>query len=245
MMPGNMQGVSVKTDQQLKRQVMAELAWEPSINQNEIGVSVKDGVASLTGHLSSYVEKYAAERAAERVCGLKGLATGIDVILPGTCKRTDADIAFTVQRGIEWNPLIPQDAVNVMVENGWVTLSGIVEKQSQKIAAEKVVRPLVGVTGVSNQIVVQPVDAPAEMKSGIEAAFKRQEPRRLGGIAVAVDGREVTLSGKVPSLTERRRACRIASAAPGVVNVVDCMEIGTITPDATAREHNPTRTVMQ
>lgn len=231
-----MQGVSVKTDQQLKRQVMAELAWEPSINQNEIGVSVKDGVATLTGHLSSYAEKYAAERAAERVCGLTGLATGIDVILPGTCKRTDADIAFTVQRGIEWNPLIPKDAVNVMVEKGWVTLSGIVEKQSQKIAAERVVRPLVGVTGVSNQIVVQPIEEPAEMKNRIEAAFKRQEPKRLGNIAVAVDGREVILSGRVPSLTERRRACRIASAAPGVTNVVDRMEIGVITSDAAARD---------
>ena len=135
----------MKTDKQLQTDVIAELSWEPSVHAAEIGVEVKDGVVTLAGHVSSYAEKWNAERAAQRVSGVKALAIEMDVKLPAFGKRNDADIATSATNMLSWATLVPDDAINVLVEKGWITLSGAVDWQYQKQAAADAVRFLIGV----------------------------------------------------------------------------------------------------
>ena len=145
----------MKTDTQIKNDVCDELAWESAVNDNEIGVEVRDGIVTLTGNLDSYAEKYAAEKAVQRVSGVKGLAVEIDVVLPGPSKRSDADVARTAAQGLEWNALVPKNRIKIMVEYGWITLTGEVDYQYQRMAAESALRSLLGVVGISNQITVK------------------------------------------------------------------------------------------
>ena len=215
----------MKSDRQLKQDVMDELEWDPSVKDVEIGVEVKDGVVTLAGHLGSYAEKYAAERAALRVAGVKGVAVEIDVWLPGTSERKDADIVHASEFALEWNVLIPKGKVKVMVEGGWVTLSGELERNYQRLAAEKALRNLMGVVGISNQIVVKPAVLPGDVKLKIEAALQRRAHMETQGISVLVGGDQVTLTGPVRSWSERYAALQAAAAASGVVRVVDKMVI--------------------
>jgi len=159
-------------DLELKRAVESELNFEPSINAAEIGVAVKDGVVTLTGRVPSYWEKVAAERAAARVAGVKAVANELEVRLPGLSERTDGDIARAAVDALKWNVLVPEDRIKVKVSKGWVTLEGAVDWQYQKSAAEKSVRRLVGVVGVSNLIEVKPAVSKAEVKSAIESGEK-------------------------------------------------------------------------
>ncbi|MDY7578947.1 BON domain-containing protein [Herbaspirillum sp. RTI4] len=217
----------MKNDHQLKQDILEELAWEPSVNEDRIGVEVDKGIVTLVGRLDSYAEKYAAERAVQRVSGVKGLAVELDVRLPGSSVRTDADIAKTAQEGLEWNAFVPEDKIRVMVEDGWITLSGEVEHAHQKEAAESTLRRLMGVVGISNQLTVKPVTAPViapeNVKLKIEAALQRRAHADTKAIQVTVDGSKIILSGIVPNLAERREACRAAARAPGVVQVIDKM----------------------
>ncbi len=215
----------MKSDRQLKQEVMDELEWDPSVKDIEIGVEVKDGVVTLTGHVDSHAEKYAAERAALRVAGVKGIAVEIDVWIPGPNERNDADIARAAELALEWNVLIPKDQVKVMVEDGWMTLSGELERGYQRVAAENVIRNLMGVTGISNQIVVKPAVLPADVKVKIEAALQRRAHIETQRLTVVVNGDQVTLTGPVRSWSERYAALQAAAVAPGVVRVVDKMEI--------------------
>ena len=215
----------MKTDTQLQQDVIAELKWEPSVNAAHIGVEVTDGIVTLAGHVSSYAEKYGAERAAQRVSGLKALAIEMDVKLPGASKRTDADIARSVENVLQWTTYVPKDSCKVMVENGWVTLSGEVDWEYQRQAAENGVRCLMGVTGVSDQIVVKPKVSLSAVKSEIEAALKRRAAADAKEISVNVQGADVTLTGTVHSWSERELAKHSAWGTPGVRNVVDKMAI--------------------
>ena len=158
------------TDSELQRAVLDELKWEPSVNAAHIGVTVKDGVVTLTGHVSSYAEKYAAEKAAKRVYGVRAVANELDVKLPGSSRRTDEDIAAAAVSALESNLSVPHERIKVTVNKGWVTLEGEVEWQYQKEAAENAVRYLPGVTGVTNLITVKPLASPMEVKSKIEEA---------------------------------------------------------------------------
>ncbi|WP_034298789.1 BON domain-containing protein [Herbaspirillum sp. RV1423] len=211
----------MKTDQQLKKDVMEELAWESAVDDTEIGVEVRNGIVTLTGNLNSYAEKYAAEKAVQRVAGVKGVAIEIDVILPGSSQRTDADIARTAIQGLEWNTLVPKDRIKVMVEDGWITLSGDVEYQYQRRAAEDALRSLLGVVGISNQIAVKPAATTHDIKVHIEAALQRRAHEEVRAIEVIVVGDQVTLNGSVSSLEERREALKAAAGTPGVTRVVD------------------------
>jgi osmotically-inducible protein OsmY len=215
----------MKSDRQLKQDVMDELEWDPSINDTEIGVEVKDGVVTLTGHLSSYAEKHAAEHATLRVAGVKGVAVELDVRLSGAGERSDAEIVRASEFALEWNVLVPKDKVKVMVEDGWVTLSGELERNYQRVAAEKAIRNLMGVTGVSNQITVKPAVLPGDVKVKIEAALQRHAHIETQRITVVVNGDQVTLTGPVRSWSERYAALHAAAAAPGVTRVVDKMVI--------------------
>ena len=215
----------MKTDTQLQEDVIAELKWEPSINATQIGVEVKDGVVTLTGHVTSFAEKWNAERAAQRVAGIKALAIEMDVTLPGSSKRNDADIARSAENVLQWTAGLPRDCVKVMVENGWITLSGEVDWGYQRQAAIRAVRYLLGVTGVSDEIAIKAKLPLSAVKSDIEAALMRRAIDDARNISVKVQGGEVTLTGTVHSWSERDLAEHAAWGTPGVRNVVDLITV--------------------
>ncbi len=213
----------MKTDSQLQQDVMAELKWEPSVHAAQIGVEVKDGVVTLAGEVSSYVEKCSAERAAQRVGGVKALAVDMTIKLSEFGKRTDADIARSAQNILSWTSSLPADGVKVLVEGGWLTLSGDVEWQYQRQDAANSVRFLSGVIGVSNQIAVKPAVSARVVKADIEAALKRSATSDGKAIGVTVSGGEVTLSGPVHNWDEREMAKSSAWGSAGVRQVIDNM----------------------
>ena len=215
----------MKTDKQLKQDIIDELDWEPSVNAAQIGVEVKDGIVTLTGHTDSFAEKWNAEAAAQRVAGVKALAIEMEVTLPGSSRRTDADIARTATNVLEWTTYLPKDAVKVMVENGWITLTGEVEWEYKKREAVYAVRYLMGVTGVSDQIVIKPVVSTSAVKEDIEAALKRRAVNDAKNITVDVRGGDVTLTGTVHNWSDRELAASTAWCTPGVHNVVDNINV--------------------
>lgn len=207
------------SDAQIQSDVLAELKWEPRVQPNEIGVVVKDGVVTLTGWVDAYTKKWAAEDAAHRVRGVKAVANDIEVRLPASDERTDADLAAAVVRALEWDAFVPVDKLEVTVSKGWVTLKGEVEWNYQKQDAERAVRRLVGVTGVTNMITVKPRIEASELKENIEKALIRSVETDAKRITVEVDGSAVILKGTVRSWAERQEAEREAWAAPGVTSV--------------------------
>lgn len=211
----------MKSDETLKAEVSAELRWDPIVKDAPVGVFVKDGVVTLTGHLPSHAQKNAVEHAVRRVHGVRALAVEMDVDLPDEHRRTDADIALAAGRALEWNVLVPHEKIDVRVEGGCVTLSGKVEWNYQRQAAEDTVRDLMGVTSVANQVVLCPRFTPGDVQAKIEGALKRQAEREARQIEVLVNGAEVTLRGSVQSWAERRAAEGAAWSAPGVGHVVN------------------------
>lgn len=215
----------MKTDNQLKQDVKAELEWEPSIHASEIGVEVTDGIVTLTSHVGIYAEKLRAEHAAQRVAGVKALAVEIDVTLPGPSKRTDADIARTLDNVSDWLSVLPKNSVKAILEDGWITLSGQVNWQYQLVATEAAVRYLMGVKGASNQIVIKFEASSTTVKSDIEAALKRSAHTDKQNISVDVCGADVTLSGEVNRWAERDLARNSAWHSPGIRPVIDNMTV--------------------
>jgi osmotically-inducible protein OsmY len=211
----------MKTDTQLQQDVLAELQWEPSVNAAAIGVEVTDGIVTLSGHVDSHGEKWGAENAAQRVAGVKGLAVDIHVNLPPLSQRTDADIARTARNVLEWTTYLPREAVKVMVEGGWITLSGTVEWEYQRHMAAAAVRHLLGVTGVSDELALKPMVSATAVKSDIEASFTRRAHSDARKVSVDVSGTLVTLTGTVGSWAEHELARHSAWGTPGVRSVVD------------------------
>jgi len=215
----------MKTDTQLQQDVLAELKWDPSVVAPQIGVEVKDGIVTLAGEVSSYSEKWSAERAAQRVSGVKGLVIQLEVELSQFGKRTDADIARSAENVLGWTINLPKDSVKVMVEKGWITLTGNVDWQYQKEAATTALRDLAGVCGVSDEIAIKPKLSSTVVKSDIEAALKRRAQSDAQKITVEVNGSGVTLSGTVHSWSERELARDSAWGSAGVRSVLDKITI--------------------
>ena len=215
----------MKTDSQLQHDVLAELKWEPSINAAEIGVEVKNGVVTLAGHVDRYADKWNAERAAQRVSGVLALAVEIDVKLADAGKRNDTDIATSAHAALEWTSFLPKEAIKVKVANAWVTLTGEVEWEYQRMAAADSIRFLPGVLGVSDEIVIKTKVSTDVVKADIEAALKRRAMADAEKITVQVSGGDVTLTGAVHSWSERDLVTHSAWGAPGVRSVVDNMSL--------------------
>ncbi|QPC91623.1 BON domain-containing protein [Mesorhizobium sp. INR15] len=215
----------MNNDKRLKDAVLAELNWEPSVNAPHIGVTAKDGVVTLSGHVESYVEKRAAESAAKRVKGVKAVAEEIKVQLPFELQRGDEAIASAAIDRIAWDVSVPKDAVQIKVENGWVTLTGQVGWHYQQLAAEHDVRGLHGVVGVFNQTTLKPRVNTSDLSDDIEVALNRSwffEPNRVD---VSADEGKVRLSGAVHSWHERQVAESTAWAAPGATSVENNISI--------------------
>ena len=214
----------MRTAERLKHDVENELKWEPSVRDEQIGVSVKDGVVQLDGHVQSFYEKWAAEQAALRVANVKAIASEIKVDLSYMPARSDESIARVVVNHLDWNTLVP-DTIQVKVEDGWVTLTGNVEWQYQRGEAERVIRPLMGVKGVSNDISILPHVSADGVKAKIESALIRDAQFDASHVIVEVTGSTVTLRGHVPSWNEREAVEHAAFDAPGVVRVENLLEI--------------------
>jgi len=215
----------MKNDSEIQHDVIAELGWEPSVNPAGIGVEVKEGVVTLNGHVDSYAEKCNAEHAALRVYGVRGLAVEIEVRLPGFSNRSDADIARSVENVLLWTTFLPIPTIKVMVEAGWITLSGEVDWEYQKRAAIDSVKYLMGVKGVSDNICIKPNLSASLIKADIEDALKRRARNDVRDIKVEVSGAEVILSGMAHSSYERDLASHSAWCSPGVQQVKNNMTI--------------------
>lgn len=216
----------MKTDADLKRDVTAELAWDPTVDSTAIGVAAKDGVVTLTGHIDTFAQKHAAARAVRRVTGVKAIALELDVKLAPSHKRSDTDIAISAEHALKWNTLVPADRIRLVVDNGWVTLRGEVDWEFQRRTIEKAIRPLMGVVGVSNEITLRVRPVAANVSRKIEEALTRQAVREAKHIQVSVDGTTVKLTGKVHSWQERDAAQGVAWTAPGVRAVINELNVG-------------------
>ena len=208
-----------RSDSDIQQDVVSELKWEPSLRNDDIAVGVRDGVVTLGGFVDSYADRYTAERVASKVKGVKALANDIEVRLPSSSERPDPDIARAAVDALQWNISVPSDRIKVKVDKGWLTLEGEVEWYYQKEAAERAVRYLRGVKGISNLIAVKARPAPSDVKRRIKDALTRGAEFDAERITVEVDGNTVTLKGTVRSYAEMRDAERAARNASGVTEV--------------------------
>ncbi len=212
----------IKTDSELKRDVVNELIWDPSISSDDILVSVSEGIVTFHGHVPHYFEKLLAEKAAQRVSGVKAVADELEV--KSIFDKSDEEIAQAAYNAIKWNYSVPND-IGVSVQKGWITLRGQADWDYQRNAAKESVSELMGVTGVSNEITIKTKIQPSDIKSRIEEALKRSAEKESKQISVSVHGDKVTLSGKVHSFAEGADARLAAWMAPGVNSVVDNLKI--------------------
>ncbi|MFC7549542.1 BON domain-containing protein [Plantactinospora sp. GCM10030261] len=216
-----------RSDAEIQRDVLAELDWEARVQPNEVGVSVRDGVVILTGWVDNYAKKWAAERAVQRLRGVRAVANDIEVRLPGEAERLDPDVALAAIRALEWDSFVPIENLDLTVSNGWVMLRGVVEWGYQKRAAEQAVRRLAGVRGVTNLVTVQPDNRPSarDLERDIRNALVRSMESAAEGIGVAVEGDRVVLTGTARSWLERAEAERVAWSARGVAGVDDRISV--------------------
>lgn len=215
----------MESDDQLRRDIEDELAAEPSVDATAIGVAVKDGIVTLSGHVASYAEKLAAEQCIAKLPKVRAIVSELDIQLPGSSRITDEDIARAAMSALAWNSLVPPDRVKVEVGSGWLTLDGDVDWHYQRAAAQDAVSSLRGVTGITNKILVKPKSVRNAVKAHIEAALRRRYGKSLNHIQVEARGDHVILRGTVSSLAERSEIERTAWTTPGVCHVDDNLRV--------------------
>lgn len=213
-------------DLTLKSLVEDELEWEPRIDAADIGVAVERGIVTLMGHVSTFAEKLAAENAVKRVKGVRGIAQELEVRLTGRAHTADDEIAARAADVLEWDVSVPKGAIQLKVQNGFVTLTGEVDWKYQRDAAQFRLASLPGVKGVSNTIKVRQRPTPADVKDRIERALMRSAETEAKAIQVSVRDGKVTLEGKVDAWHDRDVAEQAAWSAPGVVDVEDNIRLG-------------------
>lgn len=211
----------MRNDMQIQADVLEQLRWSPRIFEKDIAVSVRDGIVTLGGTVGSYAQRIAAEHEAEHVAGVKAIANDIQVKLPGSAQRSDAEIAHAAVSALLWDVEVPEDKIQMTVDNGFVTLSGNVEWNFQRSAAERAVRYLSGVKGVINHIAITAHAARQDVAKKIKDALVRSADLEAGRISVETTDGVVTLKGKVRSYAERSEVERAAWSAPGVTQVHD------------------------
>lgn len=216
----------MKTDAQIKRDVEDELIWEPSIDEARIGVSVEEGVVTLSGEVDSYAIKMAVEKATKRVKGVKAVAEDIIVNYGMEAEKSDTEIAKAVVHALKWHASVPEESIIPKVENGWIYLSGMVRWGYQKESAKNAIKELSGVKGVINSVTIsQDGVQTQDIKKSIKAAFSRSAELEARGIQVSAQGHVVTLEGTVHSLKEKEEAERTAFNAPGVYEVKNYLTV--------------------
>jgi osmotically-inducible protein OsmY len=211
----------MQDDLRIRDDILDELEDEPSLDASAIGVTVHNGVVTLTGHVKTFSEKRAAEKAAARINGVRAIVQEIAVETPREHAEADDVVADRAVRMLEWDVCVPHDRIQINVEKGWVTLSGQVDWQFQKEAAEKALRSLASLAGVTNLITVTPRVQIADVQQRIERALKRNAELEAAGIRVSATGGNVVLEGKVHNWFDRKLAEDAAWRVPGVVRVED------------------------
>lgn len=209
----------MRADKELQENVIHELDWDPRIDSSNIQVAAHTGAVTLKGHVQTYAELIAAQRAAMRIYGVRAVANELIVRLPSDQTRDDSDIAQATANQMAWNVNIPEGAIKALVSDGWVTLEGQVQRIYQSEAAERIVRGLIGVKGVTNRVIVQPAVREKDVKAKITAALHRQAQIDARRIWLTAEDGHVTLHGQVSSWSEAEAAKKAAASAPGVVKV--------------------------
>ena len=209
----------MRTDSEIQRDIEDELRWDPSLENDDIAVSVRDGVVTLAGFTKSYLDKWHAERVVSKVKGVKAIANDLTVKLPSSSERADPDIARAALDTLKWHIAVPSNRIQLKVDKGWVTLEGDVDWNFQREAAERAVRSLTGVKGVTNLITIKPRPTPQDVKQKIKEALERGAQFDSDRITVEIDGNKAILKGTVRSYAERRDAEHAARNAPGITEV--------------------------
>jgi osmotically-inducible protein OsmY len=210
---------SIRSDVDIQQDVLEELSWDPHINVSDIGVSVKEGVVTLTGLVDNYLVRLAAQNAALRVKGAHAVANDIEVRLHTSAERTDSDLALAALYALKWDAAIPTDKIDITVSHGYLTLRGEVEWPFQREAAERAIRRLAGIKGVTNWVTVAIRATSGDIKQKIEKALVRNAETDAHHITVEVHGHAATLKGHVRSFAEKLAAERTALSAPGIASV--------------------------
>lgn len=209
----------MKTDIEIQKDIIDELQWDPRLLASEIGVAVKNGIATLSGQVDSYAKKIAAENAAKRIKEVKGVVEDVEVVLPNHIRRTDHEIAETALRSLKWSTSIPEDKVRVIVEDGWVTLEGQVAWEFEAEEAKKAIEHNKGVLGITNRIEIAPQVSTPVVKEAIKKALERNADVEAENIHIDVKENKVTLNGKVHTWREMHEVWNAVWNAPGVTSV--------------------------